>query len=81
MKPDIYITASEIGEYVYCKRSWWLKTQGLIPTTEAMREGQRQHETLSQWLTLHKRNVFTVIFLITTSLLLALFSLYLLWTR
>ncbi len=25
---DRVIRASEIGEYVYCKRAWWLRLQG-----------------------------------------------------
>lgn len=41
-----YITASEIGDYVYCKRGWWLRMQGLLPSTFALQEGTEKHDNL-----------------------------------
>ncbi|NJK78933.1 MAG: hypothetical protein HC914_03080 [Chloroflexaceae bacterium] len=39
------IRASEIGEYVYCARAWWLRrVAGLEPAGHARRaEGRRRH--------------------------------------
>ncbi len=37
-RPDI-IRASEIGEYIYCARSWWLRrVEGLEPEGHERRE-------------------------------------------
>lgn len=41
-----YISASEIGDYVYCKRGWWLRQRGLLKTTFAMQEGTQKHDNL-----------------------------------
>ena len=40
------IRASEIGEYVYCHRQWWLKrVEGVRPArTERMQAGTRFHQ-------------------------------------
>ncbi len=42
-----YITASEIGDYIYCKRSWWLKTQNRYETTPQVVSGTKSHNALS----------------------------------
>lgn len=42
-----YITASEIGEYVYCKRAWWLRNQGFIDPTPQMVRGSTAHNALA----------------------------------
>lgn len=47
MNSKNYITASEIGEYVYCKRAWWLRNQGLIETTPHMVRGSAAHNALA----------------------------------
>lgn len=40
-----YTTASELAEYVYCRRAWWLhRIQGHDPhNTSALRRGQGAH--------------------------------------
>lgn len=40
-----YTTASELGEYVYCRRAWWLhRIQGHDPhNTSALDRGQAAH--------------------------------------
>jgi hypothetical protein len=40
-----FIRASEVGEYLFCARVWWLKIQGYEPTFgHAARErGERWH--------------------------------------
>lgn len=46
-RPDSHIIrASEIGEYVYCARSWWLhRVQGVETRhTAALRSGQKAHD-------------------------------------
>lgn len=46
MKPAPTISASEIGEYVFCKRAWWLRQRERHTESEKMREGTRGHERL-----------------------------------
>jgi CRISPR/Cas system-associated exonuclease Cas4 (RecB family) len=41
-----YISASEVGDFVYCKRGWWLRMKGLLPTTFAMLQGTQKHESM-----------------------------------
>ena len=44
------IRASEVGEYLYCRRAWWLRrVVGLIPEGIAQRElGVRRHRQHGQ---------------------------------
>ncbi len=44
------IRASEVGEYLYCARSWWLRRViGLVPEGAAQRElGVRRHRQHGQ---------------------------------
>lgn len=46
MASSNYITASEIGEYVYCPRGWWLKKKGNLQTTPQMIKGIAHHESI-----------------------------------
>ena len=41
-----WIRASEIADYVYCRRSWWLRrVRGLAPANTAqLQAGTRHHE-------------------------------------
>lgn len=43
---DDIIRASELGEYVYCARAWWLRrVQGVASSnTAALRSGQQAHD-------------------------------------
>ena len=41
-----YITASEIGEYVYCPRGWWLKLKSPTQTTSQMIRGIAHHQSI-----------------------------------
>jgi len=42
--PDA-ISASEIGQFTYCPRAWWLaRVEGRLPTNvDALLEGERRH--------------------------------------
>jgi len=46
MDKSQYISASEVGDFVYCKRGWWLRMQGLLSTTFAMQQGTEEHESI-----------------------------------
>ncbi len=59
MKQKVYVTASEIGEYVYCPRGWWLRLNGFIAgISERMIEGTKQHESVARSL---RRNQILII--------------------
>ncbi len=49
------ITASEIGDYVYCKRGWWLRSNEKLADTEAMLQGNSKHSALLKDLVQHDR--------------------------
>lgn len=57
MKDRKNVTASEIGDFVYCKRGWWLRSHDLLPTTETMLAGTEAHEKLSTALQTNRRNI------------------------
>jgi len=42
------VSASEVGDYVFCQRCWWLRLRGLKPArfTPAMQEGTQAHNQL-----------------------------------
>lgn len=66
MKNNDYVTASEIGDYVFCKRGWWLRFNGLLGDTEAMTQGIEQHEKIASNVqnTWQMRNIaFTILLL------------------
>ena len=49
MSHDDYITASEIAEYIYCHRAWWLKLAGYkSQNQEVLAQGSESHTHYSQ---------------------------------
>jgi hypothetical protein len=66
MEKKAYVTASEIGEYVYCQRAWWLRISGKAEQTLSMLTGSMEHDALANLLITIKRNTtiaWTVILL------------------
>ena len=46
------VSASEIGEYVYCHCQWWYTAQDLPSfSTPVMRQGVEEHERIQQQVT------------------------------
>ncbi|PYS52196.1 MAG: hypothetical protein DMF68_02325 [Acidobacteria bacterium] len=50
-----FIRASEIGEYVFCARAWWLRIEGHEPTS-----GHDAREAGERWHLKHGRTVASV---------------------
>jgi len=52
------VRASEIGEYLYCRRAWWLhRVQGQVPhNVGRLAEGDRYHQS-------HQRGVLWAVWL------------------
>jgi hypothetical protein len=49
MSQDDYITASEIAEYIYCHRAWWLKLAGYkSQNQDVLAQGSESHTQYSQ---------------------------------
>lgn len=49
MPKDDFITASEIAEYLYCHRAWWLKLKGFTNgNKENLAQGAIAHIQYSQ---------------------------------
>lgn len=48
---DRYIRASEIGQYAFCPRAWWLGIVEGLPSAhqEEMEAGERAHRTHGRW--------------------------------
>jgi CRISPR/Cas system-associated exonuclease Cas4 (RecB family) len=43
------IRASEIGEYLFCKRAWWLRSQGMeSENRKALEAGSAEHEDMAR---------------------------------
>ena len=51
MENSEYVSASEIGDFVYCKKGWWMKRQGLLSVTSEMQMGTEKHNSLLYSLT------------------------------
>jgi CRISPR/Cas system-associated exonuclease Cas4 (RecB family) len=63
MRHDEMVSASELGEYVYCRRAWWLRrVMGIVPSDAArqtMDAGEVWHK--EQWKTMeHQRQSHSI---------------------
>jgi CRISPR/Cas system-associated exonuclease Cas4 (RecB family) len=66
------IRASEIGTYLYCRRAWWYRRQGVEPSNQAeMNSGSQLHRQ-------HGRQVIAAGLMRVLGLILALAALTLL---
>lgn len=50
MPEDILIKASEMSDFVYCQRGWWLRINGILGENDRMRTGTKAHEDLAKVL-------------------------------
>ena len=41
--PDRFVSASELGEYAYCRRAWWLRVVQGVTTAEQGKRFGRGH--------------------------------------
>jgi hypothetical protein len=68
---DQWIRASEIGDYLYCRRSWWLKrsrgiaSQNVRELTRGRQHHQQHGQRVKQsvWL---RRAAYALIFVVVT---------------
>lgn len=77
-----HITASEIGDYAYCQRQWWLKRVHNIRSvnTERMAQGTISHE--EHWrqvrkISQNRRNIVIALFAAVSMFILFILSLIL----
>ena len=56
-KARSYVRASEVGQYVYCARAWWLgAVQGRRPANvEELRDGKLMHQRHGQQVVAYHR--------------------------
>ena len=68
------IRASEIGEYTYCHRAWWLRTiEQRSPGNQArLRQGMREHRRHGRRLVLSRALLVAGMLLLFVALLLGL---------
>ena len=52
-RPDRFISASELGEYAYCRRAWWLRAVQGVTTA-------RQGDRFSGGHTAHRRHAWSL---------------------
>lgn len=50
MQKDKYVSASEINDYIFCHRGWWLRYNGKLKTTDGMLRGTKTHDNLAKAL-------------------------------
>lgn len=75
MKQETPVKASEVGEYVYCKRAWWLTFNNLAKTTPHMQDGIERHDAFYLFLTSLKTRLAFAKLLVTLGIVLLLVSL------
>ncbi len=74
-KKDILVTASELGEYVYCKRAWWLKFMGKTDgNISEISRGIKIHRDLFRRIELLDRLKIFLLVLVIVSLLVFLLT-------
>ncbi|GAB4267961.1 MAG: hypothetical protein Kow0080_10460 [Candidatus Promineifilaceae bacterium] len=69
---DNWIRASEIGDYIYCRRSWYLRRKRQVPSANVrqLRQGTAHHQkhgrrvVLSVWM---RRLAYAFIFLVVAT--------------
>lgn len=69
-----WIKASEIGEYLYCHRAWWLRLQGAASANvQELAEGTRQHARHGRsWQVVSRLRVLAIGLALVALILLAL---------
>jgi hypothetical protein len=69
-----FVTASALGEYVYCARAWWLRREGVQPKLggAARAAGTRWHESHGRSVARAKRLRVISLVLVILALALAL---------
>ncbi|HSW97340.1 MAG TPA: OadG family protein [Candidatus Saccharimonadales bacterium] len=73
MKRDEYVTAGEIGDYIFCKRGWWLKCNNMLPdSSPRMDAGIQSHESVAKQLQHNKQNTKIALSLIGFGLVLVI---------
>lgn len=72
----IYVTASELGEYLYCHRQWWLKREYGLESRheERLAEGIEYHERHGKLVVRAARYRLWIYLLLTAAA-----SIFLLW--
>ncbi|NTU46867.1 hypothetical protein HGA88_04550 [Candidatus Roizmanbacteria bacterium] len=80
MKQINMVSASEIGDFVFCKRGWWLRFNEKLPKdTEEMAAGRAEHESLARRVDFTQRvRLFTIV-LLSAGILLGLLLLIIQW--
>ena len=65
------VKASEIAEYIFCKRSWWLRfNEKITGSTEAMDLGTLRHNELAEKVESHPMKKALAFLLIFSGLIL-----------
>ncbi len=75
-----YISASEINDFIYCKRGWWLNQNNLNQSNnELLNSGNIKHQELYRDVTAFEKFknkiILTVIFFIIVYIVFAIFLL------
>lgn len=65
------VKASEIGDYIFCKRAWWLRfNDKLTGSTDAMDLGTLRHNELAEKIESHSLKKIIALLLIFSGLIL-----------
>jgi CRISPR/Cas system-associated exonuclease Cas4 (RecB family) len=78
-----FIRASEVGEYIFCARAWWLKVEGYEPTFgHAAREaGERWHRRHGRGVARARRLKRVAAYAAFSAIVLGVLLLLLWWSR